>query len=285
MANDILELFASIRTQSQRTAYGNKFAPNKPLLVLLMLSNLYNKGSSNTSWHEADNIVGKLLLDVYSKKNNVLDPFIRLRSDGLVKYSIDNYNKNVNPQMKGINNIINSENPVISFKDDIELFLLDNINFSKTVGVILNKFFSKSIYDLVLSDIDLPNYYILPKKSLAENKREKGFSKLITNKYKGVCLFCGFSGILNSKPVAIDAAHIKMHSKGGSSDLDNGLSLCTLCHRLFDRGACTLSDNYIILVSNKFKGTFRYKINDLIIIGTEKMKENISWHRNEIYCG
>ncbi|MFW6372623.1 MAG: HNH endonuclease, partial [Thermodesulfobacteriota bacterium] len=55
-------------------------------------------------------------------------------------------------------------------------------------------------------------------------------------------------------PVALEAAHIKWHQAGGPDTEINGLALCSLHHKLFDRGAFTLSDNLEIMVSDRANG-------------------------------
>ena len=42
---------------------------------------------------------------------------------------------------------------------------------------------------------------------------------------------------LDQETLGIEAAHIKWHQAGGPDTEDNGLALCTLHHKRFDRGA------------------------------------------------
>ena len=58
-------------------------------------------------------------------------------------------------------------------------------------------------------------------------------------------------------PVALEAAHIKWRQAGGPDLEVNGLALCSLHHKLFDRGAFTLSNQLVILVSDDAHGYLR----------------------------
>jgi putative restriction endonuclease len=51
---------------------------------------------------------------------------------------------------------------------------------------------------------------------------------------------CGFETRLGNTLIGVDAAHVKWHRAGGPDEVTNGLALCALHHRLFDRGAYTL---------------------------------------------
>jgi len=54
--------------------------------------------------------------------------------------------------------------------------------------------------------------------------------------------------------LCLEAAHIKWHQAGGPDDVDNGLALCTLHHKFFDRGAIGISMDYRILISQDVYG-------------------------------
>jgi putative restriction endonuclease len=56
-------------------------------------------------------------------------------------------------------------------------------------------------------------------------------------------------------PIALEAVHIKWHNAGGPDDEKNGLALCSLHSKLFDRGAFTLTDNFEIMVSDRVFGS------------------------------
>ena len=68
------------------------------------------------------------------------------------------------------------------------------------------------------------------------------------------CAVCEFAVRLNDDPVAVEAAHIKWHEARGPSEVRNGLALCALHHRLFDKGAFTVSFNQRVKVAKSANG-------------------------------
>ena len=64
-----------------------------------------------------------------------------------------------------------------------------------------------------------------------------------------------FSVIASPLSVALDAAHIRWVQAAGSDEDANGLDLCVLHHRLFDRGAFPLAKDGRVLVPEQAHGT------------------------------
>src|SRR5690606_34370718 len=54
--------------------------------------------------------------------------------------------------------------------------------------------------------------------------------------------------------VGVEAAHIKWHQAGGPDIEENGIALCSLHHKLFDRGVFTLNSERKFLVSEYANG-------------------------------
>ena len=66
---------------------------------------------------------------------------------------------------------------------------------------------------------------------------------------------CGFDVRLGRILIAVEAAHIKWHQAGGPDEERNGLALCSLHHKLFDRGVFTISNSLSVIVSESANGT------------------------------
>lgn len=66
------------------------------------------------------------------------------------------------------------------------------------------------------------------------------------------CAFCGYDGQLVGASVGLDAAHVRWFAFDGADDLDNGLALCVLHHKLFDLGVLGLDAAFRVLVSATF---------------------------------
>jgi putative restriction endonuclease len=98
---------------------------------------------------------------------------------------------------------------------------------------------------------------------------------------------------LDQKTIGLEAAHIKWHQAGGPDIEPNGMALCTLHHKLFDRGAFTLSDRYRVEVSERAHGQQGLAEWLLTYHGREirKTVRNdyapgqtfVDWHRSEVF--
>lgn len=80
---------------------------------------------------------------------------------------------------------------------------------------------------------------------IAKTLRDNSFKKRVLNAYKNYCAFCDIQLKL------VDAAHILPVAGEGSDETSNGLALCALHHRAFDRVLVTLNEEYQILVNER----------------------------------
>jgi putative restriction endonuclease len=111
--------------------------------------------------------------------------------------------------------------------------------------------------------------------------------------WDGACAFCGFDGSLGGAPVGIEAAHVRWFNFGGPDDLDNGLALCTLHHKLFDRGALGLSDGHRVVVSSAFRavgsGRSVYDLHGHELRprpGSQlPASDHVHWHATQVFKG
>lgn len=85
-------------------------------------------------------------------------------------------------------------------------------------------------------------------------RRDPAFRPAVLRAYSARCAVCAFDVRLADQPVAVEAAHIHWHSDAGPTDVHNGMALCVMHHRLFDRGAFTVLPNYEVFVCDKTSG-------------------------------
>ena len=83
------------------------------------------------------------------------------------------------------------------------------------------------------------------------NPRNPRFRPEVLEAYGHRCAICGFNVTFRERSVGLEAAHIKWHSAEGPDIPQNGMALCSLHHKLFDRGLFTLSDQLAIKVSEQ----------------------------------
>src|SRR3712207_2646699 len=86
----------------------------------------------------------------------------------------------------------------------------------------------------------------------AQRRRSSAWPAAVIEAWDRLCAFCGFDGAAGGRAVGIEAAHVRWFKLGGPDDLDNGLALCSLHHKLFDRGMLGLDDDLAVVVSQRF---------------------------------
>lgn len=114
-----------------------------------------------------------------------------------------------------------------------------------------------------------------------------GHSKLkeIVLRNKTKCDICGLS-----HPKLLIASHIKPWSQSSDKeklDYHNILLLCPMHDALFDKGLISFNDNGRILISNELNNQNRILANiddsSCINVTSEKQKEYLQWHRENIF--
>jgi putative restriction endonuclease len=85
-------------------------------------------------------------------------------------------------------------------------------------------------------------------------QRDPRMRELVLAAYEYRCAFCGYDGRIGAVPVGLEAAHVRWWAFGGPDDIENGLCLCSLHHKLFDKGVLGVADDRRILVSQRFVG-------------------------------
>lgn len=103
-----------------------------------------------------------------------------------------------------------------------------------------------------------------------------------------------YDGQAGGVPVGLEAAHIRWFKLDGPDSLDNGLALCSLHHKLFDRGMLGLDDDLAVVVSQRFSartalGRATYELHGQRLSprpGTAlPAAEHVLWHRAQVFHG
>lgn len=125
--------------------------------------------------------------------------------------------------------------------------------------------------------------------------RSPEFRNQVLNAYEYRCAICDFNVRLGDTLVAVEAAHIKWHQAGGPGSEQNGIALCSLHHKLFDRGVFTLNNAMVLKVAENAHGTHGMEERLMRFNGQEIRKprqpdhypeENfINWHVREVFRG
>jgi putative restriction endonuclease len=127
-------------------------------------------------------------------------------------------------------------------------------------------------------------------------QRDRRMRELVLTAYEYRCAFCGYDGRIGTVPVGLEAAHVRWWAFGGSDDVDNGLCLCSLHHKLFDKGAFGLDDGHRILVSQRFVGHSPAAREQVIALAGRQLigpqpgvcpvaADHRAWHTTQVFHG
>ncbi|WP_045214211.1 phosphorothioated DNA-binding restriction endonuclease [Desulfonatronovibrio magnus] len=271
---------------------GGKRAPHKPLLVLYAIGCLLRNQTRLISYEEIEKRLKDLLMAFGPASVSLRTeyPFWRLQNDNLWKVE--------NSEMF---RLTSSGDPLRSelinlrayggFKSDV----FDNLKKStQTLKQVIEKIlydnFPESIQEDILQAVGIDLEDLVTKA-----RRNPLFRSKILRAYENRCAVCGFDVRLDYYPIALEAAHIKWHQAGGPDEERNGIALCTMHHKLFDRGAFTLSGDMEILVSDRANGTCGFnewlmnfhgkKIQHPQRITYLPHQEFVAWHVKQVFQG
>ncbi|MGK5548193.1 phosphorothioated DNA-binding restriction endonuclease [Streptomyces sp. URMC 127] len=130
----------------------------------------------------------------------------------------------------------------------------------------------------------------------ALRQRDRRMRELVLTAYEYQCAFCGYDGRIGTVPVGLEAAHVRWWAFGGPDDVDNGLCLCSLHHRLFDKGVLGIGDGHRILVSQHFVGRSPAAREHVVALAGRPLigpqpgarpvaDDHRSWHAGQVFRG
>ncbi|MFE9538516.1 phosphorothioated DNA-binding restriction endonuclease [Streptomyces sp. NPDC006691] len=139
----------------------------------------------------------------------------------------------------------------------------------------------------------------------ARGQRDRRMREMVLTAYEYRCAFCGYDGRIGAVPVGLEAAHVRWWAFDGPDDIENGLCLCSLHHKLFDKGVLGLGEGQgeegqgevqRILVSQSFVGHSTAAREHVIalagrpLIGPQPGVRPIaaahrSWHTSQVFHG
>lgn len=270
--------------------------PHKPLLVLLALERLEESGSSRLEWGATADRLADLIAEFgpstrTGRMQSAAYPFTHLRTDDVWELSSDVPMDKVTPLVE--NHVTGQFTSAVENAlrgDSARIFALASrivdAQFPSTVApdVLLAVGFDPDLLDATA----LGHVVTEP-----DRRRSAAWRSGILAAWDAACAFCGFDGSVGGAPVGIEAAHIRWFNFECPDDLDNGLALCSLHHKLFDRGALGLSPEHQVQVSSAFRavgpGRAVYELHGLPLRprpGTElPAARHIDWHRSQVFRG
>lgn len=268
-------------------------AINKPLMLLLALSKLVIEDKRLISYAEVDVKLRDLLREFgpQRKRYHPEYPFWRLKNDGIWEVN----SKTPLTPRKGNTDIpkliLLSSEAIAGF--DVETYKCLKNNYElvgEIIQLILSEHFPTSLHGDILSAFGLD----IEGQREEKRKRCPEFREKILTVYGHKCAICGFDLRLGNSNLALEAAHIKWHQAGGPDTEKNGMALCVLHHKLFDRGAITIDKEFNVVVSIKVNGSCGSQLVDSFHGGRIYLPKlcnmtpdpkYIAWHNKEVFRG
>jgi putative restriction endonuclease len=282
--------FASVKCWKS----GDHRAPHKPLLLLAALARVQRGEPRLWGFSAGDTgvepVLERLLLS-FGKNGDARTgyPFWRLQSDRIWEVvGAEEARLHVNASGDARITDLRRRGVAGGFDAEADAVLRANPRLvEELTRDLLDRNFPPSEHEEILDAVGMPWRVVTAR------PRDPRFKELILRIYEQQCAFCGFGGRLTQTVIGIDAAHVKWHAAGGPDDEENGMALCALHHRLFDRGAMSLTDDHRILVSEHFAGS------DVVSTGVAALTHRplrrpisgrrppgaqfLSWHRREVF--
>ncbi len=178
-------------------------------------------------------------------------PFWRLQNDGVWEIPAA-YKVSQTSSGDARKSDLDQYNVAGGFTEEVACRLRDDAELaSQIVRDILYQHFPRSIHGDILDAVQIE----MPPSGVAYAKRDSNFMENVLKAYEYKCAVCSFDVRMRHQPIALEASHIKWKQAGGPDTETNGLALCVLHQRLFDRGAFTLTKQLQIMVSDEANGS------------------------------
>jgi putative restriction endonuclease len=272
-------------------------APHKPLLMLLALGRFQQGERAGLRYTEIEQALAELLAEYGpARRTSPAYPFHHLASDGVWEVTTDSGAGSPGTSVTALR----ETGATGRFTTDLREALSSDPALLPRLGrVLLDANFPPSLHAEICESVglELEAAEVAAEPSTAElRRRDPAMRERVLIAYEYRCAFCGFDGALGRVPVGLEAAHVRWWAFGGPDTVTNALCLCSLHHKLFDRGVLGLDADLRIIVSERFVGrsdTARRHVLDLAggeLLGPQTQRaavahEHVRWHRAQVFHG
>ena len=289
-----LERVASIR---QWTRNGER-APHKPLLLLYALGRLQRTGTTKVTYFDAEPALAHLLQDFGAPGRTATPayPFHHLQSDGLwsVTTATGESPGSSPTQLRDMG-------AIGRLAPDFEAAMQsDPVLLALAAHSLLDANFPVSLHPDICAQVGLDLQAVeaqaARQRASSLRRRDPAFRDLVLMAYEYRCAMCGYDGRLGTEAVGLDAAHVRWWAFEGPDTVDNALCLCSMHHKLLDRGVVGIDPGNSVAVSARFVGRGRAaEVLVLDMLGRPLLEPqrghdppapaHVQWHHNQVFSG
>lgn len=249
-AREVINAFEGLR----RAQTGGRYAPHKPLLVLLSLARVQRGAARMARFTELEGEL-RALLDEFGptrSADRAHMPFWHLGTDhGGSLWELEGprvllaRSAGATPTLGALR----GEGVRGGFSGRIHGLLSRDPRLLRDIARrVLRAYFPASIHADIVSTVGLDldtadasqTSAPLIETDTTPRRRDPAFRETVLLAYEFRCCVCGFDLRIGRVPAGIEAAHIQWHHVGGPDVVQNGLALCSLHHKLFDLGVFTI---------------------------------------------
>ncbi|MEU9362946.1 phosphorothioated DNA-binding restriction endonuclease [Streptomyces sp. NPDC048301] len=274
-------------------------APHKPLLFLYALGRFQRDADGALLYSAVEHDLQRLLAE-YGPSNRTTPayPFHHLVSDGVWEVHTD-----YGPGSPGTGvRELRAAGAAGQLTPELRAALRrESSLLSRMARVLLDLNFPPSLHSELCEAVGLElEEAETAQLSAARKQRNRRMRELVLTAYEYRCAFCGYDGRIGAVPVGLEAAHVRWWAFDGPDDIDNGLCLCSLHHKLFDKGVLGLGEGrgeaHRILVSQSFVGHSTAAREHVIKLAGRPVTgpqpgvrpiaaTHLSWHAEQVFHG
>ncbi len=241
-------------TKLRRWTRGGERAAHKPLLLLYAPGHFQRNGDAPISFSQAEEHLSRLLKELGPpRRTSPAYPFHHLTSDGL--WTVSTTAGTGSPGASAT--ALRSQHAAGRLAPDLAWSLSTQPQLLPQLAhIILDTNFEPSLHEDICAEVglDLESAEIETVRRDPRRRRDPEFRRSVVMAYEYRCAFCGYDGMLDGAVVGLDAAHVRWWTHGGPDQVGNGLCLCSIHHKLFDKGVVGVTDQRRITVSAQFVG-------------------------------
>lgn len=275
----------------KRWSRGDQRAPNKPLMMAYAIARYIQGHGQMFSYETEVELEVKELLQRFGpsrKSYHPLYPFWRLINDGF--WRLDNAEtclprkSNTDPpKTELIRHHVTG-----GFSDEAFTLLTSDTQFA--IGL-LERVLTESFPESVVAEIT--NHLGLEFTFKGLQRRDPNFRKEVLRAYNYKCAVCGYDLRMDDISVGLEAAHIKWKQFHGPCTVNNGIALCSIHHKAFDKGALGFTDDFKIMLSPSLNGGelvqrlfFDFDEKQILLprnLNLIPSNDFIQWHKSEVF--
>ncbi|MGW5973334.1 phosphorothioated DNA-binding restriction endonuclease [Streptomyces sp. NPDC055186] len=288
---DWAERAAELRQWSR----GGVRAPHKPLLLLYALGRFQEDADGELAYSAVEEDLKRLLVEYGPPRPTTpAYPFHHLTGDGVWEVRSD---RGASSPGTGVREL-RATHAAGRLVPELRVALRREPSLlGRMARVLLDANFPPSLHGELCEAVGLElEPAEATRLTAVRRQRDRRMRELVLTAYEHRCAFCGYDGRIGSVPVGLEAAHVRWWALDGPDDVDNGLCLCALHHKLFDKGVLGVGEGHRILVSQRFVGhggAARAQVTELSgrpLVGPQPGTAPVAaphraWHLTQVFQG